>query len=152
MLLEDFFIDYGKQDRQEGDFVESITLPFVDEGDTYAVYKISKRRDEDISTVCGAFRLKVKDDLVENAVIAFGGMAATPKRASNVEAKLKGQPWSEQTITTAMASFGDDFSPLSDWRGSSDYRALVAKNLLKRFYLETDTGVEVNRLPREAIG
>ena len=152
MLLEDFFIDYGKQDRQEGDFVESITLPFVEENDTYAVYKISKRRDEDISTVCGAFRLKIKDGVIENAVIAFGGMAATPKRASNVEAKLKGQPWNEQTITTAMASFDDDFSPLSDWRGSSDYRALVAKNLLRRFYLETDTGVEDNRLPREAIG
>ncbi len=152
MLLEDFFIDYGKQDRQEGDFVESIRLPFVDENATYAVYKISKRRDEDISTVCGAFRLKIKDGLVENAVIAFGGMAATPKRAKSVEAKLKGQPWNEQTVTTAMASFDDDFSPLNDWRGSSDYRALVAKNLLRRFYLETETGVEANRLPREAIG
>ena len=152
MLLEDFFIDYGKQDRQEGDFVESITLPFVEEGDAYAVYKISKRRDEDISTVCGAFRLTIKDGMVENAVIAFGGMAATPKRASNVEAKLNGQPWSEQSVATALASFDDDFSPLSDWRGSSDYRALVAKNLLRRFYLETDTGAENNRLPREAIG
>ena len=90
--------------------------------------------------------------MVENAVIAFGGMAATPKRASNVEAKLNGQPWSEQTVATAMVSFDDDFSPLSDWRGSSEYRALVAKNLLRRFYLETDTGAEDNRLPREAIG
>ena len=152
MLLEDFFIDYGKQDRQEGDFVENITLPFVEEGDAYAVYKISKRRDEDISTVCGAFRLMIKDGVVENAVIAFGGMAATPKRASNVEAKLSGQPWSEQTVATALASFDDDFSPLSDWRGSSDYRALVAKNLLRRFYLETDGSARDNRLPREAIG
>ena len=153
MLLEDFFIDYGKQDRQAGDFVESITLPFVDEGDAYAVYKISKRRNEDISTVCGAFRLKINDGMVENAVIAFGGMAATPKRASNVEAKLKGQSWSEQTVASAMASFGDDFSPLSDWRGSSDYRALVAKNLLRRFYLETEASHGGDtRLPREAIG
>ncbi|MEM8689978.1 MAG: xanthine dehydrogenase small subunit, partial [Pseudomonadota bacterium] len=134
--LEEFFIAYGEQDRKPGEFVEAIQVPRPGPGDINAVYKISKRRDEDISSVCAAFSLSIADGVVEAARIAYGGMAATPKRANHVEAALVGKPWTEETVDRAMAAFADDFAPLTDWRASAEYRALSARNLLRRFYLE----------------
>jgi xanthine dehydrogenase small subunit len=135
--LEDFFIAYGKQDRQPGEFVESIFVPALPEGEHFAAYKISKRRDEDISAVCGAFRVAVEEGIVRSARIAFGGMAATPKRAKSVEAALVGRPWSEATIEAALPAFAADYQPITDMRASAEYRLLVAQNLLRRFFLET---------------
>jgi xanthine dehydrogenase small subunit len=135
--LEEFFIAYGKQDRQPGEFVESVAIPALPAGDQFATYKISKRRDEDISAVCGAFRLK-RDGAgrVEALRIAFGGMAATPKRARNVEAALLGKRWSEATVEAALPAFAEDFQPITDMRASAEYRLMVAQNLLRRFLLE----------------
>ncbi|MFN7010575.1 MAG: xanthine dehydrogenase small subunit [Allorhizobium sp.] len=151
LSLEDYFIDYGKQDRRAGEFVESIRVPRPAEGDRFAVYKISKRRDEDISALCGAFNLTLGEDgTVAHIRIAFGGMAATPKRAHAVEAALLGKPWSEATIAAARDAFDQDYKPLTDWRATAEYRQLTAKNLLTRFYLET-TGApqELHRFERE---
>lgn len=146
--LEDFFIAYGKQDRQPGEFVESVTVPLLPAGEKFAAYKISKRREEDISTLCGAFRVFVSDGgTVGMARIAFGGMAATPKRAKAVEAALVGKPWTQDTIDAAVSAFAEDYQPISDMRASADYRLLTAQNLLKRFFLET-TG-NGQRLRRE---
>ncbi|MDO9414895.1 xanthine dehydrogenase small subunit [Pararhizobium sp.] len=136
--LERYFIDYGKQDRQPWEFVESIFVPRLPENDIFAVYKISKRRDEDISALCGAFRIALDDDSrVTSAIIAFGGMAGTPKRASHVEAALAGKLWTEETVREAQAAFAADYQPLTDWRATADYRLLTAKNLLMRLLLET---------------
>ncbi|ODR92025.1 xanthine dehydrogenase small subunit [Sinorhizobium alkalisoli] len=135
--LEGFFIEYGRQDREPGEFVESIRVPFIGREERLAVYKVSKRFDEDISAVCGAFRVKFEEGRVADAVIAFGGMAGTPKRARSVEAALKGGIWSEAVVEAAASALERDFTPLSDWRASADYRMLVAENLLRRFYLET---------------
>ncbi|MBB3146071.1 xanthine dehydrogenase small subunit [Phyllobacterium trifolii] len=146
--IEKYFIEYGKQDRAPGEFVEAIHIPYLDTRDLYGVYKISKRLDEDISSVCGTFRISLDErGRVENAIIAFGGMAGTPKRASAVEASLTGAVWDEDTIEKAVPAFSDDFTPLTDWRASADYRLLVAKNLLRRFYLET-RGEKLVRLNR----
>ncbi|ATN35174.1 xanthine dehydrogenase small subunit [Rhizobium sp. ACO-34A] len=151
LLLEDFFIDYGKQDRRTGEFVESIFVPRPEAGAHYAVYKISKRRDEDISALCGAFHLSLAaDGSVSKIVIAFGGMAATPKRARTVEAALLGKPWTQATIAEARDAFDQDYKPLTDWRATADYRQLTAKNLLTRFFLETSgTPQELQRFERE---
>jgi xanthine dehydrogenase small subunit len=136
--LEDFFIAYGKQDRAPGEFVEAVLVPVPVEGALFAAYKITKRRDEDITAVLGAFHLTLaRNGTVAAVRIAFGGMAATPKRAASVEAALLGKPWSEDTVVAAMPTFEDDFTPLSDMRASAAYRLLAAKNLLLRFYLET---------------
>ncbi len=143
-----YFIEYGKQDRAPGEFVEAIRIPHLNPDDLYAVYKISKRLDEDISSVCGAFRVGLNSQgRVERAVIAFGGMAGTPKRASAVEQTLIGAVWDEGAIDKAIAAFASDFTPLTDWRASADYRMLTAKNLLRRFYLETggEKHVRLNR-------
>lgn len=136
--LEAYFIEYGRQDRKLGEFVESIFVPHLPADDHFAVYKISKRRDEDISALCGAFRLSLNsDNTVASARIAFGGMAGTPKRASNVEKALVGNLWNEETVKTAQAAFDADYQPLTDWRATAAYRMLTAKNLLLRFFLET---------------
>ena len=146
--LEDYFLAYGKQDRQPGEFVESVTIPHLPAGEKFAVYKISKRREEDISALCGAFRVFVNDAGIVGMVrIAFGGMAATPKRAKAVEAALLGKPWTQGTVDAAIAAFAEDYQPISDMRASAEYRLLTAQNLLKRFYLET-VG-EGQRLRRE---
>ena len=136
--LEEFFVDYGKQDREPGDFVASIRIPLRREGQIDAAYKISKRRDEDISSVAAGISVTVADGVITQARIAYGGMAATPKRAAGAEAALVGQPWSEAAFDAAAEAIKGDFAPLTDWRASSDYRSLTASNLLRRFYLEHD--------------
>ncbi|MFC5585151.1 xanthine dehydrogenase small subunit [Nitratireductor kimnyeongensis] len=138
--LEDFFIDYGKQDRAPGEFVEAVTVPLPQKGSRFAVWKISKRRDEDITAVLGAFDIRITDGRVEAARIAYGGMAATPKRAKSVEKALVGKPWTEETVEAALAGYEKDFQPISDMRASADYRMMAAKNLLRRFYLESMGG------------
>ncbi|MFS2154745.1 xanthine dehydrogenase small subunit [Rhizobium sp. Rhizsp42] len=138
LRLEDYFIDYGKQDRRPGEFVESLFVPYPAEDTHFAVYKITKRRDEDITAVLGAFYLTLDEQGDVNDVrIAFGGMAGTPKRARAVENELIGRPWNEETIEAVRDAFDSDFQPLSDWRATAAYRQLTAKNLLTRFYLET---------------
>ena len=148
LSLEDFFIDYGKQDRAPGEFVETILIPRRAESSLHAAYKISKRRDEDISSVCAAFNITVIDGSVADARIAFGGMAATPKRASHAERALIGKPWGEESMLAAATMLGDDFTPLTDWRASAEYRLLVAKNLFRRFWLENSEPAEPIRLLR----
>lgn len=145
--LEDFFIAYGKQDRQAGEFVESVTIPSLPEGEQFACYKITKRKDEDISALCGAFRVKLDGGKVAAVTIAYGGMAATPKRARAVEAALLGKAWNVATVEAAIPAYAEDYQPLTDMRASAEYRLLAAQNLLRRFFLET-TG-EGQRLTRE---
>ncbi|MBA8878943.1 xanthine dehydrogenase small subunit [Phyllobacterium myrsinacearum] len=146
--MEQYFIAYGKQDRMAGEFVEAIHIPRLKQGEQFAVYKISKRLDEDISSVCGAFKVVLDTaGKVQAAAIAFGGMAGTPKRAATVEETLIGSSWNDETIERAMSVFAKDFTPLTDWRASADYRLLTAKNLLRRFYLDStgEGNVRLNR-------
>lgn len=132
--LEDFFIDYGKQDRKPGEFVEAITIPT--QPDRLKCYKLSKRFDQDISAVLGCFNITVENGTVTSARIAFGGMAGTPKRARHVESALIGQPWERGTITMAQAGFEQDFTPMSDMRASARYRLGTAQALLERYFDE----------------
>ena len=130
--LEEFFLDYGKQDRAPGEFVEAITMPRS--VPQLRVYKLSKRFDQDISAVCGAFNVEVQDGVVIAARIAFGGMAGIPKRAAHVEAALVGQPWREECVRAALPRFSDDFTPLSDMRASAEYRLKTARNMMLRYF------------------
>lgn len=137
IALEDYFIAYKKQNRKRGEFVEKIIVPRRAKNTPFRVYKISKRFDQDISAVCGAFSLSFKGKMISEARIVFGGMAATPKRAAAMENSLIGKSWTEETITHAMSLLDQDFTPLSDMRASADYRRTMAQNLLYRFFIET---------------
>jgi xanthine dehydrogenase small subunit len=129
--LEDFFIDYGKQDRKAGELVWRIDVPKPNASQVFKCFKISKRFDDDISAVMGAFLITLNKNLIVGVRIAFGGMAATPKRALKTEIALIGK-----TIQEALAITLDDYTPLSDMRASAEYRKTVANSLLQKALLE----------------
>ena len=135
--LEDLYLAYQKTALQPGEFVERVRVPQRPPSLQFATYKISKRFDQDISAVCAAFAIAVVNGTIRSARVAFGGMAATPKRAPGCEAALAGQPWNEATCERAVAALARDFTPLTDMRASAAYRAKVAQNLLRKFLLET---------------
>jgi len=137
--LEKFFLDYRKTALKPGEFLSAVRFPRPREGSLFRTYKISKRYDQDISTVCGAYRLDIENGIVSAARVAYGGMAATPKRAPACEAALTGQPWNDATARAAGAALSSDFAPMTDFRGTADYRARVAANLLQRLWLETSS-------------
>lgn len=134
MPLEDYFIDYGKQDRLPGEFVESVFVPRPAAGAVVHISKLSRRFDSDISAVLGAFALKVENGVITAARVAFGGMAATPRRASGCETSLVGRAFDEATIAAAAEALHGDFQPLSDVRGTSGYRIEAAGALLWRLW------------------
>ena len=144
--LEDLYLDYRKQDREPGEFVESVTVPMRDPDCRVASYKLSKRIDQDISAVCSAYAMKLDHGKVAAVRIAHGGMAATSKRARRAEKALLGREWSESAVAEAMQALDDDYQPMTDMRASDDYRRKSARNLLYRFYLES-TGQADARIP-----
>ena len=131
--IADFFLEYGRQDRRAGEFLEAISIPKTD--DHLACYKLSKRFDQDISAVCGCFWIVREAGQVRDVRLAYGGMAGTPKRATAAEAAMLGRDWSAETIRAAMAALPQDFAPLSDMRASAGYRMQAAQNMLMRAYL-----------------
>ena len=137
MPLEQFFRAYRLQDRHSDEFVERISVPKPAPGTRFRAYKVSKRFDQDISAVMGAFLLRVEGGVVAQARLAYGGMAATPKRAARAEAALLGRAWDEAALGDAQAALDEDFQPIGDMRASAGYRMAVARNLLRRLHIET---------------
>ncbi|HKJ50068.1 MAG TPA: xanthine dehydrogenase small subunit [Gammaproteobacteria bacterium] len=140
LAMEDLYLDYMKNAMRAGEFIASVRVPLPHAENRLRCYKLAKRFDQDISAVCAAFALRLDGENVADIRIVMGGMAATPKRAARTEDYLRGEPWNELTLITAMQKLGEDFSPLSDMRASAAYRARAAANLLQRFYLETRPG------------
>ncbi|MEB0043362.1 MULTISPECIES: xanthine dehydrogenase small subunit [unclassified Pseudomonas] len=136
LALEDYFIDYRVTARQDSEFIEKIIVPKANARQVFRAYKVSKRLDDDISAVCAAFRLQVENGAIVEARVAFGGMAAIPKRAAACEQALIGAPWTSATVERACAALADDFTPLSDFRASKEYRLLSAQNLLRKYFIE----------------
>ncbi|QBF25947.1 xanthine dehydrogenase small subunit [Pseudomonas tructae] len=139
LALEDYFIDYRITARQESEFIEKIIVPRARTDWAFRAYKVSKRLDDDISAVCAAFNLRIHNGVVEAARIAFGGMAAIPKRARACEVALVGKPWNQAGIERACQALAQDFTPLSDFRASKEYRLLSAQNLLRKYFIELQT-------------
>ena len=136
--LEDYFLAYGKQDRRPGEFVEAVLVPKPAAGRVFHIAKLSKRFDQDISAVCAGISIGVAAGQVTDARIAFGGMAATPKRAAACEAALAGQPWTRATVEAAAQALAQDFTPITDMRASAAYRLEAARNILIRAVVETE--------------
>lgn len=132
--LEDFFLDYRKTELRPDEVIASVSIPKSREGQDFRVYKISKRYDQDISTVCAAFSIVREEGQVRSARIAFGGMSATPRRSLQAEGALVGSSFDRRAMAACAAAIGTEFKPLTDWRGSADYRLQVAANLAERFW------------------
>ena len=138
MPLEDFFIAYGKQDRKPGELVWRIDVPKLKPNEVVRSYKISKRFDQDISAVMAAFKFTLEGKRIAAARIAFGGMAATPKRASRAEAALTGAALDNAASwSNAILALAEDYQPISDMRASAGYRMDAAQALLRKALIET---------------
>ena len=133
--LNDFFIDYRKTKLKKGQFIDSIRIPLFPKN-IFKAYKVSKRFDDDISSVCASFNLEVINKKIKNIRIAYGGMASIPKRAKYCEKILLNSLITEKKIIKAKEALDKDFSPISDMRASGKYRKLIAKNLLEKCFLE----------------
>jgi len=135
--LENFFIAYGKQDRKPGELVWRIDVPKLKANERFFAFKLSKRFDQDISAVMAAFKFTLAGDRIASARVAFGGMAATPKRASQTEAALAGVSLSNAASWgAAVQALARDFQPIGDMRASAAYRIEAAGGLLRRALLE----------------
>ena len=133
--LNNFFINYRKTKLKTGQFIESIRIPLFPKN-IFKCYKISKRYDDDISSICASFNLQVTDKKIKNIRIAYGGMASIPKRAKHCEQILLNSSITDQIIAKAQKALEKDFKPISDMRASGRYRMIVAKNLLLKCFLE----------------
>ena len=137
IALDDFYTGYMQNRLEPGEFLQAIEVPLGGAELETRAWKISKRFDCDISALCAGFALGRDGDVVSIARFAFGGMAATVKRAAGAEAAVVGKPWTEATLLAAQQALVADFTPLGDMRASADYRLQVAQNLLRRLWLET---------------
>ncbi len=137
IMAEDFFRGYRQTALAAGEFLARIDIPLPRADDVFATYKVSKRMDQDISAVCGAFRLRLRDGRVDDIRIVYGGMAAVPKRVVAAEQALGGRLWNRASVAEAMSALDAEMAPITDMRASAAYRRLVARNLLLRFLLET---------------
>jgi len=137
LALEDFFLGYGRQDRAPGEVLTRITVPRLGRDEHFRCYKISKRFDQDISALLGAFRLRIRRGRVIDARIAYGGMAATPKRALATERAVAGLRLRDPASWAATAeALAEDFAPIDDHRASAGYRMRVARSLLLKALAE----------------
>ncbi|MCO6059605.1 xanthine dehydrogenase small subunit [Pseudomonas sp. MOB-449] len=134
--LDEYFLDYKVTARQDSEFIEKVRVPRARKNQVFRAYKVSKRLDDDISAVCAAFNLVIENGVVRKARVAFGGMAGIPKRATACEQALIGAAWYPGTVERACEAVAKDFTPLSDFRASKEYRLLTAQNLLRKFFLE----------------
>ena len=137
VALDDFYHDYMVNDLQAGEFLRALRIPLPAAGSELYSYKISKRFDQDISAMCAAFHLQIDAGNVTAFRAAFGGMAATIRRATHCEEALLGKPWNDAAIEAARQALAGDFEPISDMRASADYRRRVASNLLQRLFLDS---------------
>ena len=141
--LKDFFIGYRKTKLKKGQFISSIRIPIFKKN-IFKAYKISKRIDDDISSVCASFNLIIVNKKIKNIKIAYGGMAPIPKRAIQCEKILLNSDLSEEIILKAQMSLEKDFQPIDDMRASKNYRMEIAKNLLMKCFME----IKKNKLIR----
>jgi len=141
--LKNFFLSYRKTKLKKGEFIYSIKIPIY-KNNVFKAYKISKRFDDDISSLCASFNLEIVNKKIKKAIIAYGGMAEIPKRATNCENFLNNTNLSLDNFEKAKNFLEKDFTPIDDMRATKDYRIEVAKNLLIKFYLE----IKSNKLIR----
>jgi xanthine dehydrogenase small subunit len=134
---DDFILGYRKTAIEKDEIIVAIEIPLLTDGTTFTTYKLSKRFDQDISTVIGAYRLRVDGGNVAELRAAYGGMAATTARAKHVEAALNGKPWTLESLDDIDSLVAQDFQPMTDHRGTDAYRLRAAANLIRRLQIET---------------
>ncbi len=144
LAVGEFFLDYRKTVMKEGEFITNVRIPKLGPSQKFRTYKISKRYDQDISAVIGAYRLDFDGDTIAKAWVAYGGLAPIPKRASRCEKSLTAKKWNIVTLRSASRKISEDFQPISDFRATKDYRLKVAANLFERLYQDLENPGQPN--------
>ncbi|MEN0075825.1 MAG: FAD binding domain-containing protein [Paracraurococcus sp.] len=147
--VEDFLTGYRRTTLAPDEVIRAIRLPRPAAGEILVCEKLSKRHDQDIAAVSGAFLLRVEAGRVAAARLAFGGMGPMAARARAAEATLTGAPLAGPAFEAAAAALVQDVAPLSDWRGSAAYRLAAAQGLLRRLHwriARPDLPLEVHAL------
>jgi xanthine dehydrogenase small subunit len=165
LRLEDLYTGYRQNVMAANELLAWIKVPrppqgegarnpsaCCESGELMRVYKVSKRFEDDISAVCLAINLRIREGVVDAASIGAGGVAATPARAPKTEAALQGQPWSQATVSHAMSVLRAEFAPISDMRASASYRSAVLGNLLQRFWLESQGRIQTSLYDLDPVG
>ncbi len=134
--LDAFYIDYRVKDLDAGEFVERLRVPLPADNAVTRCYKVSKRFDQDISSVCLGAHFLVEGSVLRDVRLAYGGMAPTVTRARHAEAALEGRALDDAAIADAMEAVLQDFEPISDMRASAAYRREISRNLIKRLQLD----------------
>jgi xanthine dehydrogenase small subunit len=135
--LREFITGYRQTECKGDELITEIHVPIPEEDRIIKSYKISKRKDLDISTVSACYSLKLDSGKVKEIVIYYGGMAAWTKRAVNTEKAILGKEWSRQNVENAMKELVNDYKPISDARSGEKTRNIMAANLLLKFWTET---------------
>jgi xanthine dehydrogenase small subunit len=133
----DFVIGYRQTLLNPGEVIHSVFIPFPHKKNHIRSYKISKRKDLDISTVSSGFQVLVDKDKIEDIALVYGGVAAMTKRAEKAESFLLGKDWSRENVEHAMTLIDEDFTPISDARSGAEARKIMARNLLLKFWNDT---------------
>lgn len=134
--LDNYILGYRKTVRKPDELITSIIIPKLTNGAVVKSFKVSKRKDLDISTLSAGFRLELEGNKIKSIMLAYGGMAEVTKRAAKTEQFLIGKEWKREVVEEAMGYIDQDFTPISDVRGSAEFRSIAAKNLLMKFYSE----------------
>jgi xanthine dehydrogenase small subunit len=136
--IDSYITGYRQTVRKQDELVVGVVLPKPRPRAIVKSYKVSKRKDLDISTVSGGFKVELSTEHhVALTTLAYGGMAERVKRATSAEQFLLGKTWDRKTIEQAMPLIDSDFTPISDARGSAEFRRVAARNLLLKFWHET---------------
>ncbi|HEX4641516.1 MAG TPA: xanthine dehydrogenase molybdopterin binding subunit, partial [Chthoniobacterales bacterium] len=151
MPLDDFFLSYRKTALEPDEILKSIIVPRIAPGarSVRKFYKVSKRREMDISTVASCFAVSLGESgTIVRARLAYGGVAAMPIRARQTEAALIGKPWKPETAETVLSGLESEFAPISDVRGSASYRQRLIKSLLRKFFAEEHVAPNDRKISR----
>jgi xanthine dehydrogenase small subunit len=137
--INDFYKGYKQLDLRPGELITRIRVPLCEHDELLRLYKVSRRRDLDIASFTAAIRLRLEGEIISEVAIAFGAVGPTVIRARRTEAFLRGRPFDEDTLRTAGDVAIDEITPISDVRGAADYRYQLTRNILLKFYCETQT-------------
>lgn len=136
--MNDFILGYRQTERRPNEIITSVIINKPEAHTKVKYYKVSKRKDLDISTVSAGFSVSLNNNNKVSAItLAYGGMAATTKRATEAEVFLNGNEWNRENVETAMEMIQNAFTPLTDARSGAEFRSVAAKNLLLKFWSET---------------
>lgn len=142
--LNDFYTGYRASVMKPDELITAVFIPRPAKDEIFKLYKISKRKDLDISTFSAAIWMRLKDEQIIDARLAYGGVGPVVIRLRMTESFLRGKPFSDQTFADAQPTVLSEITPIADVRGSADYRNLLGGNILRRFHAEIDGRVGVS--------